>query len=169
MQHASHSFLKPSRRFLATSPWRFLDGSNFYQTVDALSDSADDHRESSRVIRHLPVVLVTSTTCSNCASLKRTLSTLYPHFRPSFRYPASSKHEFKLDLFEVDAMESPGVVNDLETFALPSMYLFQRGEDHEMLDIGLEDPRRAKKLPEEAARKIEETVAQFALELDAKQ
>ena len=63
------------------------------------------------------LVIVTSPSCGACRRLKRLLDQLPPPL------PA-------LVLFEVDAASASGIVEDLEIFHLPAMFLYQAGDYH---------------------------------------
>ncbi|KAI9032391.1 hypothetical protein DFJ74DRAFT_737125 [Hyaloraphidium curvatum] len=161
----------------AKPPWRVLTSHDFYSVLDALApperaagrddrDSAEDVGGSgtpdasdttgpAASVEPLPVVLVTSQTCSVCRALKSRLASVHPHLRPSFT--ARGAGPFRIELFELDAGDDPGVAADLGCEALPAAYLWRGGEPWELEDLGV-----GRKGGEEGARGMEATVGGFA-------
>jgi thioredoxin 1 len=89
------------------------------------------------------LVVLTAASCGACAALKRALA----------RLPAEAP---PVALFELDAHESPGVVQDLEVFHLPAMFLYLDGEYHR--------PVHSVARPQDLARALRDAAAAPALE-----
>ena len=65
----------------------------------------------------IALVVFTSPDCGGCRHLRRVLrqvQTAQPRWR----------------LYEVDAQQDPGLVNEFEVFHLPTLFVFQNGEFH---------------------------------------
>ena len=81
----------------------YLNARDYYPVLDARQPPS--------------LVVVTSPACGACRRLSRLLDAL-PPLLPS------------LVLFEVDAASAPGIVEDLEIFHLPALFLYREGDYH---------------------------------------
>lgn len=83
-----------------------LDQHNFYKVLDHQIGDA--------------LVFIGTEGCGACRAMRRALSQL----------PA----ELDLDLYEVDAAQALGVIEDLEVFHLPALFLWRGGEHHRPIE-----------------------------------
>lgn len=80
--------------------------------LEQLNEITFDKRMATRTGATL--VVFTSLFCGACKRLKRLLD--------------AAASDLPCELFEVDAGQSPGLVDDLEVFHLPAMFLYVNGE-----------------------------------------
>lgn len=66
------------------------------------------------------LIFFTAPNCGACRSLKRALENFLQEYEP-------------LPVFEVDAVHNGGLVNALDVFHLPAMFLYQDGHYHREL------------------------------------
>ncbi|MCB9755224.1 MAG: thioredoxin family protein [Myxococcales bacterium] len=91
------------------------------------------------------LVIITSQWCGACKLVKRALASVDDEALASAGLEPDALH-----LLELDAVESAGLVADLEVFHLPSMFVYRDGEYHAPLHA----PARADALVDALARAL---------------
>lgn len=84
-------------------------------------------RERSQDGRRAALVCFTSPSCGAC----RAFSAVLPDVCESASFPDAG--DLNLDVFEVDAGESPGLANEHEVVELPALFVYQAAEFHARL------------------------------------
>ena len=95
---------------------RGLTGSNEVERLNNITF----HRTLRSRSDHASLVFFSAPGCGSCKSFNRVLTT--------FQQKAKERAGLSIDVYEVDAGESMGLVNEHDVFHLPALFLYDRGE-----------------------------------------